>query len=590
MSDTWDQLQAHKRKREDLKERLAKRRRERQNILDAASTDVVKTEEKPSTIAAAAAGVTIPAPSSNTTELSSSSADNIVKDEKPPKNEESVKRSKEKSTTSHSKSPSKKQREERKKKKATPEELEKILALQLGDKLISLPAKLPVIVDSVNKDKYLYTTKEDTISALLKLEAQNLLHLTNREDVVTIQDCEYIKLKALHGNTGSNETQTSKPSTRENDRKSERKDSEGPKDDLETLLSMPTMKESENKKIGNEILELINQPTAKELSLAEKFRSQGGAMVREFCPYGTRDECYRSNAEKSRCKKLHFKKIIQLHTDEHLGDCSFLNTCFHMDTCKYVHYEVDTRGAETNTGNNAVKVNKSSDLSGGKITMTPPQWIQCDVRKLDYDVLGKFAVVMADPPWDIHMELPYGTMSDNEMKAMAVHKLQDHGYIFLWVTGRAIELGRECLEIWGYKRVDELIWVKTNQLQRLIRTGRTGHWINHGKEHCIIGKKGRPDPNLFNYGLDCDVLVSEVRDTSHKPDEVYGLIERLAPGQRKIEMFGRMHNVQPNWITLGNQLAGVNLVEPDVIKRFQERYPSGSCLPQAKKPDAPKTE
>jgi len=37
-----------------------------------------------------------------------------------------------------------------------------------------------------------------------------------------------------------------------------------------------------------------------------------------------------------------------------------------------------------------------------------------------------------------------------------------------------------------YKRCDELIWVKTNQLQRLIRTGRTGHWINHGKEHCLV--------------------------------------------------------------------------------------------------------
>ena len=23
-------------------------------------------------------------------------------------------------------------------------------------------------------------------------------------------------------------------------------------------------------------------------------------------------------------------------------------------------------------------------------------------------ILGKFAVIMADPPWDIHMELPYG--------------------------------------------------------------------------------------------------------------------------------------------------------------------------------------
>lgn len=95
---------------------------------------------------------------------------------------------------------------------------------------------------------------------------------------------------------------------------------------------------------------------------------------------------------------------------------------------------------------------------------------------------------------------------------------------------RAMELGRECLKLWGYvermphvhwwfcpdfifpfpihfhlistlphgdndahcfhhsryERIDELIWVKTNQLQRIIRTGRTGHWLNHGKEHCLV--------------------------------------------------------------------------------------------------------
>ena len=39
-----------------------------------------------------------------------------------------------------------------------------------------------------------------------------------------------------------------------------------------------------------------------------------------------------------------------------------------------------------------------------------------------------------------------------------------------------------------YDRVDELIWVKTNQLQRIIRTGRTGHWFNHGKEHCLVSQ------------------------------------------------------------------------------------------------------
>ena len=31
-----------------------------------------------------------------------------------------------------------------------------------------------------------------------------------------------------------------------------------------------------------------------------------------------------------------------------------------------------------------------------------------------------------------------------------VQVLQDDGVIFLWVTGRAMELGRECLDIWGY--------------------------------------------------------------------------------------------------------------------------------------------
>lgn len=55
-----------------------------------------------------------------------------------------------------------------------------------------------------------------------------------------------------------------------------------------------------------------------------------------------------------------------------------------------------------------------------------------------------------------------------------------------FVCYRAMELGRECLNLWGYERVDEIIWVKTNQLQRIIRTGRTGHWLNHGKEHCLV--------------------------------------------------------------------------------------------------------
>ena len=44
--------------------------------------------------------------------------------------------------------------------------------------------------------------------------------------------------------------------------------------------------------------------------------------------------------------------------------------------------------------------------------------------------------------------------------------------------------------------------------------------MNHAKEHCVIGVKG--NPQAYNRGLDCDVLVAEVckpihADTQHDP-------------------------------------------------------------------------
>lgn len=380
-------------------------------------------------------------------------------------------------------------------------------------------------------------------------------------------------------------------------------------DDLKSLLSAPSAKEKADQIQRDEILELLGTPTAKEQENLEMFRNTSGNQLKQFCKHSTKYECTRATGSKRPCDKLHFAKIIQPHTDESLGDCSFLNTCFHMDTCKYIHYQVDqddARKAERRkrsgdnldkllaTINGQQKIGLNSSISSNNsissltknndgtvqgasvssgIKLLPPQWVQCDLRNLDLPVLGKFSVVMADPPWDIHMELPYGTMSDDEMRKLPVPTLQDEGLIFLWVTGRAMELGRECLKLWGYDRVDEIIWVKTNQLQRIIRTGRTGHWINHGKEHCLVGLKGK-DMKL-NRGLDCDVIVAEVRATSHKPDEIYGIIERLSPGTRKVELFGRPHNVQPNWVTLGNQLDGIVVHEEEMLKRWNAVYSEG---------------
>lgn len=329
---------------------------------------------------------------------------------------------------------------------------------------------------------------------------------------------------------------------------------------LNTLIYAPTAQSMLGSDRYTDAQDVISQGQKDLKTVFEQTRAKYGSDMRPFCEYRTRAECEKRRKD---CHKLHFVPIIGPNTDLSLGDCSYLDTCRHMDICKYVHYKIED--------SEEVPSNRKELVLSGDENSLDSQWINCDIRKFDSNILGKFDVIMADPPWDIHMELPYGTLSDEEMKNLPIKNLQDNGVIFLWVTGRATELARECLELWGYERKEELVWIKTNQLQRLIRTGRTGHWLNHSKEHCLIGIKGNPK---LNKNLDCDVLVSEVRETSRKPDEIYELIERMKPGGRKLELFARPHNRRKGWVSLGNQLPGIYFVEQDMIDRFNEAFPN----------------
>ncbi|RZC73830.1 hypothetical protein C5167_049310 [Papaver somniferum] len=371
--------------------------------------------------------------------------------------------------------------------------------------------------------------------------------------------------------TGSPNLTSLKPRTEEEDMK-----------DLEALLNKKSFRELQKSKTGEELLDLIHRPTAKETAVAAKFKSKGGSQVKMYCTALTKEDCRRQAGSYIACEKVHFRRIIAPHTDINLGDCSFLDTCRHMKTCKYVHYELDSSqdvpdmmmgSAQPTKSIRPLRPEYCSDAELGA-----SQWINCDIRNFRMDILGQFGVIMADPPWDIHMELPYGTMADDEMRNLNVPALQTDGLIFLWVTGRAMELGRECLELWGYKRVEEIIWVKTNQLQRIIRTGRTGHWLNHSKEHCLVGIKGDP---LVNRNIDTDVIVAEVRETSRKPDEMYPLLERISPRTRKLELFARMHNTHSGWMSLGNQLQGVHLVDEGLRARFKAAYPEVEVQPSS---------
>jgi len=56
----------------------------------------------------------------------------------------------------------------------------------------------------------------------------------------------------------------------------------------------------------------------------------------------------------------------------------------------------------------------------------PPQWLNCDLRRFDYSTLGKFHVILADPPWDIHMSVRMAPF------ALAGGALADRALVTLW--------------------------------------------------------------------------------------------------------------------------------------------------------------
>ena len=280
--------------------------------------------------------------------------------------------------------------------------------------------------------------------------------------------------------------------------------------------------------------------------------------------------------------KVHYVPNIKPYTDVTLGDCFYLDTCHKLNTCRYIHYLQYIPESLMNKVENEANLQTEDQLNhyplythgepcslGFKNPVIPAQWIRCDILSFDFTILGKFSAIIADPPWNINNNNSNTSNSGIELLEQPLRILQDEGVVFLWVTGRAIELGKSSLTTWGYKIVNEISWIKTNQLGRTIVTGRTGHWLNHSKEHLLVGVKG--DAKWVNRHIDVDLIVSGTRETSRKPDELYGMVERLVGRHaRKLEMFGKDHNTRPGWVTIGNQLTGTVIYELDVKRRYEK--------------------
>ena len=127
------------------------------------------------------------------------------------------------------------------------------------------------------------------------------------------------------------------------------------KEKAQELINTKSFNERQHSDMARQIHDLVSMPSAKDLMNLEKFKCQERRII-EFCTYLTRSECefnrrrFRSNQACSSkypnqrfeiCSKLHYRPVNNASTEWKLGDCSFLNTCFHMEVCKYVHYELD---------------------------------------------------------------------------------------------------------------------------------------------------------------------------------------------------------------------------------------------------------
>lgn len=101
-----------------------------------------------------------------------------------------------------------------------------------------------------------------------------------------------------------------------------------------------------------------------------------------------------------------------------------------------------------------------------------------------------------------------------ETAALPIRQLSaDPGFVFLWVgSGDAggLERGRECLAKWGFRRAEDIVWVKTNKKGA---TTNGGGLFASQKEHCLMGIRGTvrrsTDSRFVHCNVDTDVIVWE---------------------------------------------------------------------------------
>jgi N6-adenosine-specific RNA methylase IME4 len=173
----------------------------------------------------------------------------------------------------------------------------------------------------------------------------------------------------------------------------------------------------------------------------------------------------------------------------------------------------------------------------------------------------RFSTILADPPWQFqnrtgkmapeHKRLNrYGTMGLDDIKALPVAEVAaDTAHLYLWVPNALLPEGIEVLRAWGFQYKSNLVWHKIRKDGGSDGRG-VGFYFRNVTELILFGVRGKNARTLAPGRSQVNLLATQKREHSRKPDELYPLIQACSPGPY-LEMFAR--GSRPGWRTWGNQ-------------------------------------
>ena len=192
---------------------------------------------------------------------------------------------------------------------------------------------------------------------------------------------------------------------------------------------------------------------------------------------------------------------------------------------------------------------------------------------------GPYKTILADPPWRFQNRtgkvapehqrlLRYPTMSLEDICALPVADLADQeAHLYLWVPNALLPEGLATLASWGFHYKSNLIWYKTRKDGGPDGRG-VGFYFRNVTELILFGVRG--SLRTLDAGRSqVNLLASQKREHSRKPDEVYDLIEACSPGPY-LEVFARF--ARAGWDQWGNEDVEANS-NLNVAKRTGHRDP-----------------